>query len=360
MPRDRNVRSSGGKRTAPLSVSSLRRPIRSVFAATYPERVSAIITWAATARGSWAPDYPWGWSDAEWDDWLSKVEAGWGTAAFEHEIVRWVFPSHPEDADFVRGYGRLVRHSVSPGAARAADRMARDLDVRRILPVVQAPTLVLQPADGQVIAPEEGRFLAENVPSATFIEVPGADYIPGEDSFVHIDRFLASVRSEEAEFARVLATILFTDIVGSTDRAAALGDQKWRELLAQHNTKVRTLITRYRGREVDAVGDGFLATFDGPARAVRCAQAIAESVRPLGLEIRAGCHTGEVELENDHVRGLAVHIGARVAALAGPSEVLVSSTVKDLVAGSGLSFEDAGERELKGVPDRWHLYRMMG
>jgi class 3 adenylate cyclase/pimeloyl-ACP methyl ester carboxylesterase len=330
-----------------------------LFAATYPERVSAIITWAAAARGSWAPDHPWGWGDAEWDEWLSKVEAGWGTASFEQETASWLFPSNAGNAEFVRAYGRLLRHSLSPGAALSAERMFRELDVRHVLPAVQAPTLVLQPAEGQLITVDEGRYIVENIPSATFVELPGGDFSSVMGSFSHIDRFLASVRDEEAEFDRVLATVLFTDIVGSTDRAAALGDRKWRELLEQHHAKVRALIGRYRGTEIDTAGDGFLATFDGPARGVRCAQAISEAVRPLGLEIRAGLHTGEVETIDGKVGGIAVHIGARVGALAEPSQVFVSQTVKDLVAGSGLTFEDAGEHELKGVPDHWHLYRVV-
>ena len=210
----------------------------------------------------------------------------------------------------------------------------------------------------------DGRYLAEHIPGANFVELAGRDHLPWEgDSealVTETERFLRSVRDEEAELDRVLATVLFTDIVGSTERAAELGDLRWNELLAAHHELVRGQLARYRGREVNTAGDGFLATFDGPARAVRCAQAIADAVQPLGLEIRAGCHTGEIEIKGEDVTGIAVHIGARVSALAGPSEVLVSSTVKDLVAGSGLVFEDRGEHELKGVPDRWHLYRVAG
>src|SRR6185503_576435 len=180
-----------------------------------------------------------------------------------------------------------------------------------------------------------------------------------ETVVAEVDRFLATVRGEEAEFDRVLATVLFTDIVGSTERAAEMGDRAWGDLLQRHHATVRAMIGRYRGKEVDTAGDGFLATFDGPARAVRCALAVSDAVRSLDIEVRAGVHTGEIELEGEDVRGIAVHIGARVGAKAGPSEVLVSSTVKDLVAGSGLGFEDAGEHELKGVPDRWHLYRVL-
>ena len=208
---------------------------------------------------------------------------------------------------------------------------------------------------------EQGRYIAEHVPGARLIELGGEDHIwPMDDLVPHIADFLDSIRAEEAEFDHVLATVLFTDIVGSTERASSMGDRAWHELLERHHATVRAMLGRYRGREVNTAGDGFLATFDGPARAIRCAGAIAEAVQPLGLEIRAGLHTGEVELQGDDVRGIAVHIGARVGALAGPSEVLVSQTVKDLVAGSGLAFEDAGEHELKGVPDRWRLYRVVG
>ena len=227
---------------------------------------------------------------------------------------------------------------------------------------MHVPTLVLHRTDDQVYLIGGARFIAEHVSGSRFVELAGGDHLAWEgdsDAIVsEIDQFLRSVRNEEAELDRVLATVMFTDIVGSTERASALGDRRWKELLAAHHDVVRHLLARYRGREIDTAGDGFLATFDGPARAVRCARSTVEAVRALGLEIRAGCHTGEVELDGDEVRGIAVHIGSRVGALAGPSEVLVSSTVKDLVAGSGLVFEDAGEQELKGVPDQWHLYRV--
>jgi class 3 adenylate cyclase len=207
------------------------------------------------------------------------------------------------------------------------------------------------------------RFVAEHISGAQLVELAGADHLPweGDSDLIisEIDRFLRSVRDEEAELDRVLATVMFTDIVGSTERSSALGDRSWQNLLADHDRIVRGLIARYRGREIKTLGDGFLATFDGPARAVRCALAIAQAVRDLGIDVRIGLHTGEIELDGDDVRGIAVHIGSRVGALAGPCEVLVSSTVKDLVAGSGLVFEDAGERELKGVPDRWRLYRVV-
>jgi len=244
--------------------------------------------------------------------------------------------------------------------------MWNETDVRGVLPAIHVPTLIL--GRSHAAFPLQGaqadRYLLEQIPGAELVEVSGADFnfwTNGTDSVLNAtQRFLANVRKEEAELERVLATVVFTDIVGSTQKAAQLGDGGWRALLDRHHALVRGLLARYRGREVDVAGDGFLATFDGPARAVRCARAIADAVKHLEIQIRAGVHTGEIELAGEDVRGIAVHIGARVAALASPSEVLVSSTVKDLVAGSGLVFEDAGEHELKGVPDRWRLYRVVG
>jgi class 3 adenylate cyclase len=211
---------------------------------------------------------------------------------------------------------------------------------------------------------EQSRWISEQIPGAKMLVLPGDDHIlyigDSERVVDEIEAFVSGIREEESEYDRLLATLLFTDIVGSTERASSMGDRAWHELLERHHATVRAMLGRYRGREISTAGDGFLATFDGPARAIRCARAIAEAVRPLGLEIRAGLHTGEIELVGDDVRGIAVHIGARVSALAGASQVLVSQTVKDLVAGSGLTFEDAGEHDLKGVPDRWHLYRVVG
>jgi class 3 adenylate cyclase len=225
---------------------------------------------------------------------------------------------------------------------------------------VQVPTLVLHRTGDRLETVEEGRYIAKHTPGASFVELPGDDHIfPLDDLIPHIARFVESLRVEQSEFDRVLATVLYTDIVDSTAQAAALGDARWHEVRRQHDAIVRSQIARYRGREIKTMGDGFLATFDGPARGVRCASTIADAVHALDIEIRAGLHTGEVALEGSDIAGLGVAIGARVGALAAPSEVLVSQTVKDLVAGSGLTFEDTGEHELKGVPDRWHLYRVV-
>jgi class 3 adenylate cyclase len=271
-------------------------------------------------------------------------------------------PSLTLDEEALENVTLFFRMTGGPGTALALDTMWHDTDVRHVLPAVHVPTLVLHRTDDQVYPIAGGRFLAEHISDARFVELAGSDHLPWEgdsDAIVsEIDRFLRSVRDEEAELDRVLATVMLTDIVGSTERASSLGDRRWKELLAAHHDVVRHFLARYRGREVDTAGDGFLATFDGPARAVRCALAITSAVRDLGIDVRVGLHTGEIELEGDDVRGVAVHIGSRVSALAGPAQVLVSSTVKDLVAGSGLTFEDAGEHELKGVPDRWRLYRV--
>jgi class 3 adenylate cyclase len=241
--------------------------------------------------------------------------------------------------------------------------MAGDLDIRAVLPSVRVPTLVMHRTDDASESVEQARYIGERIPGAKVVELPGDEHAPflGDTAALlnHLRSFIGAIREEEAEFERVLATVLFTDLVGSTEKAAALGDRAWRDLVERHHTVIRGLLARYRGIEVDTAGDGFFATFDGPARAVRCGQAIIEAVYPLGIDVRAGVHTGEVETINGKAGGLAVNIGARVAASAAPGELLVSSTVKDLTAGSGLAFEDAGQHELKGIPDRWRLFRVL-
>jgi class 3 adenylate cyclase len=251
---------------------------------------------------------------------------------------------------------------MSPAAAVASDRMWMETDVREILPLVQAPTLVIHDTHDSVESVESGRFIAQQIPGAKLLETSGADHAwwsGFQDSLDDVDRFLASLREEEAGFDRVLATVLFTDIVGSTEHAAESGDSAWRALLERHHAVVRAMLGRYRGKEIDTAGDGFLATFHGPARAIKCARVICNTVQQDGIEVRTGIHTGEMELVGDHVTGINVHIGARVAGHAGPGETLVSSTVKDLVAGSGITFEEQGEHELKGVPGNWRLYRVV-
>ena len=329
------------------------------FAASHPDRTAGIITFGAQAAGLSYDDYPWGWDHDEWGAWLDRVEQDWGSGAFVRDLAEVVSPSLAGDPAYLRTLGKMLRLAAGPGDAAAHDRIQRDTDVRHVLSSIQAPTLLLHRTGDRLEPVEQSYYIAEQIAGAKVIELEGVDHFgPLDDALPHMTAFLRSIRDHESAFDRVLATVLFTDIVDSTVRASELGDRDWRALLERHDEVVRAMLGRYRGVEVDTVGDGFFATFDGPARAVRCAQAIVEAVRALGIEVRAGCHTGEIETTGGKVGGLAVHIGARVGAMAGPNEVLVSQTVKDLVAGSGLTFEDAGEHELKGVPDRWHLYRV--
>jgi class 3 adenylate cyclase len=273
-------------------------------------------------------------------------------------------PSVADDEELVRWWAMFTRMSISPGAALDLTRMNMEIDVRDVLPAIRVPSIVIQRADDLVVNVGEGRYLAERIPGARYVELPGVDHIPiagdSESVIREIERFVADLPDDESEPDTVLATVLFTDIVGSTALAAELGDRRWRELLERHHDAVRRQLARFRGREVDTAGDGFFATFDGPARAIRCACAVTEALRELGIEVRAGLHTGECELLDEKVAGIAVSIGARVAARAEPGEVLVSSTVKDLVAGSGIGFADRGIIELKGVPGDWRLYAVEG
>jgi pimeloyl-ACP methyl ester carboxylesterase len=337
--------------------------ICALFAASFPDRTSGLILMNAPARGGRAPDYPWAWSRDEWDANSAWIDAGWGTRAFMEEWLRSLSPNHVMDDATVKRFGRLFRAAASPGSMIALNAMLRDADVRAVLPTIQVPTLVMHTTDNPLEPVEQGRYIAEHIPGATLVELPFADHMliwEAADAVIeNIERFAQRISHDEAEFDRVLATVLYTDIVDSTAQSAAMGDRAWTQTRAQHDQIVRANLARFRGREIKTMGDGFLATFDGPARGVRCAEAIAAGVKPLGLEIRAGLHTGEVAFEGDDIAGLGVAIGARVGAKAGPNEVLVSQTVKDLVAGSGLVFEDAGEHELKGVPDRWRLYRVV-
>ncbi len=328
-----------------------------LFAATYPERTLGLVLMGAFARRMWAPDYPFGLTADEQRKRLAILdEDDWARPATEEWLSR-VGPDLLSDEATVRWYVSYVMRGASPGANRAIRRMNEEIDIRGILPTVAVPALVLYRSEEYF---REGtRYLAARIPGARLAELAGNDHLPWEgdqdDVLVEIERFLTGIRDEIAS-DRVLATLLFTDIVGSTAKAAELGDQRWRDLLARHRDVVRAQLARFRGREVDSAGDGLFATFDGPARAVRCAAAIVEAVRGLGLEIRAGVHTGEIQQAGGEARGIAVHIAARIMAGAQPGEVLVSSTVKDIVAGSGLRFEERGERTLKGVPGAWRVY----
>jgi pimeloyl-ACP methyl ester carboxylesterase len=324
-----------------------------LFAATYPRRARALVIFSTYVKRIWSPDYPWAPTPAERQREAEHIEREWGRRMDLDDLM----PTASEELkDRLRTY---LRRSASPGAAVTLLRMNTQVDIRALLPAVRVPTLLLYRTGDRDVNVEEGRFIAERIPGARFVELPGDTHIPwfgDADSVLdEIEEFLTGVRRGPDPY-RVLATVLFTDIVGATERAAELGDRRWRELLTEHHAAVRRELGRFRGREVDTAGDGFLATFDGPARAIRCACAIEKAVEPLGLELRAGLHTGECELMGDKVSGIAVHTGARVAAEAGPGEVLVSSTVKDLVAGSGIQFVDRGVHALKGVPGEWRLY----
>jgi class 3 adenylate cyclase len=286
---------------------------------------------------------------------MRTLESTWGSGGYLDLLA----PSVAGDSSFRRWWAKFERHIHSPGSLLAFLRVQAGVDVRAVLPSVRTPTLVFQRSDDVYRDPGNSRYLAEMIPEATHVELTGRDHLPfvGDQDAVldEIQEFLTGIRQGPAP-DRVLATVLFTDLVGSTERAARIGDQAWRHLLERHNILVRQELGRFRGREIHTIGDGFLASFDGPARAVRCAQAICSQARGLGLEVRAGVHTGEIELVHDDVRGLAVHIGARIMSRAGPGEVLVSATVKDLVFGSGLEFEDRGTHVLKGVPGEWRLF----
>jgi class 3 adenylate cyclase/pimeloyl-ACP methyl ester carboxylesterase len=332
-----------------------------LFAATYPDRTSGLVLMHSTPRLIRAPELPWLPSRGDMEKRADEISRGWGDPAFYERQVRPDDPSWTEAER--RGYIRVLRLSVSPGAAAAYVRAGLDLDVRDVLPLIRVPTLVLQRTEIPGMDVQRGRYLADHISSARLVELPGHNFEPlvgdQERLFSELETFLANVRDRRelvAEPDRVLATVLFTDIVDATAHAAALGDRAWRKLLEEHHNIVRGQLSRFRGREMDTAGDGFFATFDGPARGIHCACAIRESVRELGLAIRAGLHTGECELVDGKTGGIAVHIGARVASRAAPNDVLVSSTVKDLVAGSGIGFEDRGPHELKGIPGEWRLY----
>jgi pimeloyl-ACP methyl ester carboxylesterase/class 3 adenylate cyclase len=333
-----------------------------MFAATHPDRTVALVLFAPWVKVLKTHDYPFGWSAAEQEEWEHHIAAEWGTTAF----TRWGFtltaPGLEGNEALVQAFTRFWRACASPAAVKAIDAMQLEVDARPVLRSIHVPTLVMNRIDDRMDPIAEARFIAGAIPGAQLIELPGVEHWPflGDTDRVvdELHRFITSIRTEEAALERVLATVLFTDIVGSTDRAAAVGDAAWKEIVERHHSTVRALLGRYRGHEVDTAGDGFFATFDGPARAAKCAKAIIEGVKPLGIEIRAGVHTGEVETIAGKIGGMGVIIGSRIGAKAQGSEVLASQTVKDLTAGSGLVFEDAGEHELKGVPDRWHLYRV--
>jgi pimeloyl-ACP methyl ester carboxylesterase len=333
-----------------------------LFAATYPERTGALCLYGGAARRLWAPDYPWGVPEAEYLREMAEERAQQMEPERSGGIVESGSPR--AGADEVAALERYFRYAASPGAEEALSRMNMTIDVRRVLPSISVPTLVLHFARDPWVAVEEGRYLAGRIPGSTYVELDGDCHLPSLHEIDAIcdeyERFLQASWSDdgwaEPEPDRVLATILFTDIVDSTSQLARLGDAGWASVLEHHNALVRRQLARHRGHELDTAGDGFFASFDGPARGIRCARAISRAVGDLGIEVRAGLHTGECQLVDGKPGGIAVHVGARIAAHAGAGEVLVSSTVRDLVSGSGIEFVDRGVRELKGVPGEWQLY----
>ncbi len=347
----RGVMDAAGFEKAAVMGMSEGGSLAALYAATYPQRCDALVFYGCFARfASWLP------TKEALDAFLGYIDQHWGTGG----SLPLFGPTRGGGAAFQRWWGKFERLGASPSAAKALMRMNSQIDVSDILSAIRVPTLVVHRTDDVTINIEGGRYLAKNIPGARLVELPGTDHIPfiGDNAAEILDAIEEFLTGSKKTVVpdRVLATVLFTDIVGSTEKAAELGDRRWRDLLDRHNAIIRRNISRFRGRETNKTGDGFLITFDGPARAVRCACAIADEIRSIGVEIRAGLHTGECEEIDDNIGGIAVHIGARVAALAAPSQVLASSTVRDLVAGSGLRFIDRGEHSLKGVPGEWRVY----
>ncbi len=343
-------------------------PMATLFAASHPERTVALVLFGTTACWNNAPDYPFsvpgGADDAESTAFFERRERLWGTKELAKEYMAESFaPKLVDDEPTVAWLADYMRNAASPGAVAAFSAMNRSIDVRAALPAIHVPTLVMARDDDPDFVPGETRWIADQIRGARFVSFPGDEhyiFLGDQDALLsEIERFVAEVRGQEADLDRVLSTVMFTDIVGSTAKVVELGDKGWRDLVERHHGIVRALLGRFRGTEVDTAGDGFFATFDGPARGVRCAQAIAAAVPDLGIEVRAGVHTGEVETIAGKVGGIAVNVGARIASVAAPSEVLVSYTVEGLVSGSGLRFEDTGEHALKGVPGNWRLFRLV-
>lgn len=347
----RVVMDAAGSEKAVLYGSTEGGPMAMLFAATHRERTSALVLANTAPRTLPGPGYPWGLSPE-----IELIIRKWG----RESALDLAAPSAAGDDRFRTWMAKYERVSAPPGAATALWTMIAELDVRAVLPTIHVPTLVLHSRGNRVFPVENGRYLADSIAGATFVELPGIDHLPwAADAGPYVDEmkgFLTGVRPAAGIPERVLTTILFTDIVGSTEQAVELGDRRWRAMMDDHGDVTDTHIKRFRGRLVHSTGDGLLATFDGPARAISCAVAIRDRLRDLGLEIRAGIHTGEVEVAGDEVVGIAVHIAARVTALAGPGEVVVSTTVKDLVAGSGISFSDLGVHALKGIAEPWRLF----
>ena len=351
----RAVMDDVGSEKATLMGISEGGPMSILFAASYPERTNSLILYGTFAKYVETPDYPAGQSQEFLDQLYAGVRESWGEGVSAHMFG----PSMVDDENFMRTWSKLERYAVSPGRIAEMLRQTMDCDTREILPVINVPTLVVCRTGDLATPISMSRYMADNIPGAKFVELAGTDHFPWtgdvEKLLAVVEEFVTGTR-HAVEADRVLATVLFTDIVESTKHAVEMGDRKWRDLLERHHGLVRREIDHFRGREVDNAGDGFFATFDGPARAVHCALSIRDAIAPLGVAIRAGVHTGECELLGEKVSGIAVHIGARVQSAASPNEILVSRTVKDLVVGSGLEFADRGEHELKGIPGNWQLF----
>ncbi|HEX6582278.1 MAG TPA: alpha/beta fold hydrolase [Thermoleophilaceae bacterium] len=349
------VMDAAGSQSAAIAGTLEGGPMAALFAATFPERTDALVLYATFARATWAPGYEWAWPAELRDAHMEELLSHWG----EGRVAGSVAPSRQGDPTFMEWAGRLERLAASPTSIRRIFDLIGRIDVRDVLPSIRVPTLVMHRAEDSFLKVEHSRYIASKVPGARYVELEGGDNMfslgDSDGLLGEIEEFLTGTRHER-EPDRMLATVMFTDIVDSTQRAAEMGDRGWRFLLERHDALFRQALDRHRGREVKRTGDGFLATFDGPARAIRCAASVAEAMGSLGLEVRAGLHTGELEVMDGDLGGLAVHIASRVMNCAGPNEVLVSGTVKDLVVGSGIGFEDRGETELRGVPGEWRLY----
>ncbi|MFN2458597.1 MAG: alpha/beta fold hydrolase [Chitinophagaceae bacterium] len=348
---------AGSERAAIFGVSE-GGPMSALFAATYPDRTSHLIMYGSYAKRIWAPDYPWAPTPEQRQVFFDAISKGWG-GVVDLDVMA---PSAMHDERFKKWWASYLRRSASPADALALAKMNTEVEIRCILPAIQVPTLILHRTGDRDAHVEEGRFMASQIPGAQFVELPGQDHLPwvgdAQRLLDEIEMFVTGTLHDR-EPERILATLLFTDIVSSTETATSLGDERWHYLLKQHHEIVRKELLHYRGKEITTTGDGFLAIFDGPARAIRCACAVRDALKQAGLEIRAGLHTGEIVLMENNIGGIAVHLCSRVMSKAGNGDVLITSTVKDLVAGAGIQFESRGKHELKGIPGEWQLYSVI-